>query len=399
MGKRVNNNKNMSDKFPLTIIDHETISADQLRRWLALHHTQGLGPITFLAIAKQQIDPLQLIENTKTSAISALNLGQKTRHSLLHPDWQAIDADLNWAQQPGCHIIPIVSSWYPTLLREIADPPVLLYVQGDAELLQYPQIAMVGSRNPSHYGQEAAFDFAKHLSSSGLIITSGMASGIDSYSHRGALAATGLTIAVSGTGLDMVYPANNKSLVNDILKDGALVSEYPIGTKPLAHNFPRRNRIISGLSLGTLVVEAAVQSGSLITAKQATEQGREVLAIPGSIHSPMSRGCHRLIRQGAKLVETGDDILQELGPMISQASTRLQNRADKSVDKLPPEQNSRKPFSSKQQQLLDCIQFEPVSIDTLVERSRLTPESISSMLVELEISGVVTSANGFYCRS
>ena len=354
--------------------------------------------MTLLTIA-EHTDPLQLVENYKAASSSALNLGKNTRQSLLNPDWQAIDADLNWAQQPGCHIIPVVSSWYPSLLREIPDPPVLLYVQGDAELLQYPQIAMVGSRNPSHYGQEAAFEFARHLSNAGLIITSGMATGIDSYSHRGALAATGLTIAVSGTGLDTVYPAKNKSLAEAILKDGALVSEYPIGSKPVPHNFPRRNRIISGLSLGTLVVEAAVQSGSLITAKQATEQGREVLAIPGSIHSPMARGCHQLIRQGAKLVETGDDILQELGPMISQLSARLQTRTINPVKHTLTNKASNTAISSKQQQLLDSLEFEPVSIDTLVERSRLTPESISSMLVELEINGLVTSANGFYSRA
>jgi len=375
------------------------MGAEQLRGWLALHHAQGLGPVTLLGIAQQQVNPLQLVENAKASASSRLNLGEKIRQSLQHPDWQAIDADLDWAQQSHCHIIPIVSSWYPSLLREITDPPILLYVQGDAELLQYPQIAMVGSRNPSHYGQEAAFDFAKHLSNAGLIITSGMATGIDSYSHRGALAATGLTIAVSGTGLDTVYPAKNKSLAEEILKEGTLVSEYPVGTKPVPHNFPRRNRIISGLSLGTLVVEAAVQSGSLITAKQATEQGREVLAIPGSIHSPMARGCHRLIRQGAKLVETGDDILQELGPMISQATIQLQKRNKNSSAIQQKESDQQTNLSSKQQHLLDCIQFEPVSIDMLVERSRLTPESISSMLVELELEGAVTSANGFYSRS
>ncbi len=387
----------MSDNFPLPVINHETISAEHMRCWLALHHAQGLGPITFLAIA-QQTDPLQLVENYRASASGTLNLGKSTQQSLLNPDWQAIDADLNWAQQPDCHIIPIVSSWYPSLLREIPDPPVLLYVQGDVELLQYPQIAMVGSRNPSHYGQEAAFDFAKHLSNAGLIITSGMATGIDSYSHRGALAATGLTIAVSGTGLDTVYPAKNKSLAEDILKDGALVSEFPIGSKPVPHNFPRRNRIISGLSLGTLVVEAAVQSGSLITAKQATEQGREVLAIPGSIHSPMARGCHQLIRQGAKLVETGKDILLELGPMISQASAKLQMQDRKTVKQALTNKEPTAALNPKQQQLLNSIEFEPVSIDTLVERSRLTPESISSMLVELEINGLVTSANGFYTR-
>jgi len=386
------------DKFPLSTTEHHAIDDDQLRRWLALHHAHGFGPATLKSIALQQINPEELVENVKSGLVSQFNLSDKTRQSLKHPDWETIDADIRWAQQSRCHLVPIISSWYPNQLREIADPPTLLYVQGDPDLLQYPQIAMVGSRNPSHYGQEAAFEFARHLSQAGLIITSGMASGIDSYSHRGALAASGLTIAVFGTGLDTVYPASNKSLAEEILREGTLVSEYPIGTKPLAHNFPRRNRIISGLSLGTLVVEAAVQSGSLITAKQATEQGREVLAIPGSIHNPMARGCHQLIRQGAKLVETGDDILQELAPMISRASLELKNTDSKNDSSKKTGDISNAALSSEQQKLLDCIQFEPVSIDTLVERSRLTPEAISSMLVELELSGAVTSAGGLYIR-
>jgi DNA processing protein len=392
----------MTDKFPLAILEHNSISAEQLRQWLALHHAPSFGPIKFLSIAEQHFDPLQLV-NSQQKLAATLKLSEKIQQSLKNPDWQSIDADLNWATQTDCHIIPIVSSWYPTLLREIADPPILLYVQGDPELLHFPQIAMVGSRNPSHYGQEAAFEFAKHLSNAGLIITSGMAMGIDSYSHRGAIAATGLTIAVAGTGLDRVYPAKNKPLAEEILRDGTIVSEYPIGTEPVPHNFPRRNRIISGLSLGTLVVEAAVQSGSLITAKQATEQGREVLAIPGSIHSPMARGCHRLIRQGAKLVETGDDILQELGPMISQAKGSLEKQSPK--NSLPDSRTVNDgrltvptSLTTDQQQLLKCIEFEPVSIDTLVERSRLTPESISSMLVELELGGIIRSSGGLYTR-
>lgn len=393
----------MSNKFILPILDHKSLSEEQLKHWLALHHADGLGPVTFLAIAEHHINPLEIVESPTTKLSSSLKLPEKTLRSIRHPDWQSIDADLEWASQSNCHIIPIVSSWYPNLLREIADPPILLYVQGDPELLQYPQIAMVGSRNPSHYGKEAAFEFAKHLANAGLIVTSGMATGIDSCSHRGALEASGLTISVWGTGLDMVYPAKNKSLAEDILKEGTLVSEYPIGTKPVAHNFPRRNRIISGMSLGTLVVEAAVQSGSLITAKQATEQGREVLAIPGSIHNPMARGCHRLIRQGAKLVETGDDILQELGSLISQSMAQLPSKNTKQENKSAHTDNTRQASSEilsiEQQRLLDCIEFEPVSIDALVERSRLTPESISSMLVELELHGAVNSNGGLYFRT
>lgn len=393
----------MAQNFPLPIIDHHKIDAEQVRQWLALHHAPGLGPVTFLSIAEQlassQTDPLQLVGDSQHKLARSLNLTEQTYTSLASPDWGAIDADVSWAAQDGCHIIPVVSSWYPQSLREIADPPLVLYAQGDPELLHYPQIAMVGSRNPSHYGKEAAFEFAKHLSNAGLIVTSGLALGIDSHSHRGALAGSGLTIAVFGTSLDRVYPAKNKILAKEILNEGSLVSEYRIGTQAVPHNFPRRNRIISGLSLGTLVVEAAVQSGSLITARQATEQGREVLAIPGSIHSPMARGCHQLIRQGAKLVETGDDILQELGPMISKATAALQKQPRKQHVSSPDVQLiPRVNLTSEQQQLLSCLEFDPVTIDTLVERSRLTPESISSMLVELELGGIVVSTGGQYSR-
>ena len=405
----------MPNSFPLPIVEHSEITTEQIRQWLGLHHAHGLGPITFLSLARQQIDPLQLLGNQQKSLFNKINLAQKTQQSLLNPDWQSIETDLRWAEQSNCHIIPIISSRYPEILREIADPPILLYVQGDPELLQFPQIAMVGSRNPSHYGKEAAFEFAKHLSNAGLIITSGMATGIDTDSHRGALAASGLTIAVSGTGLDRVYPAKNKTLAEEILREGTIISEYSIGTQPVAHNFPRRNRIISGMSLGTLVVEAAIKSGSLITAKQATEQGREVLASPGSIHSPMARGCHRLIRQGAKLVETGDDILQELGPMITQANKNISKNdnvthktapnnikvinTNPSDDVLETKVEIDPRLSIKQQQLLEYIEFEPISIDTLVQRSRLTPESISSMLVELELGGIITSSGGLYART
>jgi DNA processing protein len=258
---------------------------------------------------------------------------------------------------------------------------------------------MVGSRNPGHTGRETAFEFARHLSRAGLIINSGMAGGIDTESHRGALQGSGLTVAVTGTGLDIVYPAKNRPLAKQIAAQGALVSEYPVGTRPAAHNFPRRNRIISGLSAGTLVVEAALQSGSLITAKQAMEQGREVFAIPGSIHNPLAKGCHHLIRQGAKLVETGDDVLQELAPVIARhRHTALQPSNENLHHNKDLRATARKTIDARQQQLLDCMAYEPVSVDTLVQRSRLTPESISSMLVELELSGLITSSGGLYSR-
>jgi len=386
------------------ITKHEHISQQQLGHWLALHHAPGFGPAKLQAMLEHQVRPDQLLDNQflnnpPRSLFAQLGITDSTRRALRTPDQQAIDTDLSWAQQADCHIIPLISSWYPALLREIADPPILLFVRGDPELLQYPQLAMVGSRNPSHSGQETAFEFSRHLSQAGLIITSGMASGIDTASHEGALAGSGLSVAVAGTGLDRVYPAHNKQLAESILQQGTLVSEYSIGTPPLAQHFPRRNRIISGMSLGVLVVEAALQSGSLITARQATEQGREVFAIPGSIHNPLARGCHALIRQGAKLVETADDILQELASPIKAALTghvMLTTESRKHDSELASYPNSK--FSSAHKRLLACIEFEPVSIDTLVQRSRLTPESISSMLVELELCGIIKSSGGLYSR-
>jgi len=189
-------------------INQNDIDQEQLRFWLALHHAQGFGPAKLLALMEQNINPLDLLGDQQKTLFAHLSLPDKTRHSLVEPDWNAIDNDIKWSQQVNCHIVPITSSWYPTQLREIADPPILLFVQGDPEILRFPQLAMVGSRNPSHYGQENAFEFARHLSNAGLIISSGMASGIDTYSHRGALAGSGLTIAVAGTGLDRVYPAS-----------------------------------------------------------------------------------------------------------------------------------------------------------------------------------------------
>ncbi len=215
-------------------------------------------------------------------------------------------------QKSGTRLLPLSDPLYPPLLRQIPDPPIALFVRGDATLLSEPQLAMVGSRNPSVEGRRNAEEFAEYLAKCGLVITSGMALGIDAASHKGALKG-GKTVAVWGTGLDKAYPPRNRELAEEIIAKGVVVSEFPPGTPPLPTHFPRRNRIISGLAVGTLVVEAAKQSGSLITARLASEQGREVFAIPGSIHNPMARGCHRLLRDGAKLVESAGDILEETG--------------------------------------------------------------------------------------
>jgi len=238
------------------------------------------------------------------------------------------------------HILTLHDPAYPALLKEIADPPPLLFVRGDPAVLSRPQLGIVGSRNPTPGGRSLAEDFARSLSRCGLVVTSGMALGIDAAGHRGALRGGGTTLAVAGTGPDRIYPARHRDLARAIVEQGAIISEFAPGTPALPSNFPRRNRIISGLSLGVLVVEAACRSGSLITARLAAEQGREVFALPGSIHNPLARGCHHLIRQGAKLVEDIEDIVEELGPLAAVISHRSGDgeAGDKPAETLPADQ-------------------------------------------------------------
>jgi DNA processing protein len=274
-------------------------------------------------------------------------------------------------------------------LRQLPDPPALLYVHGDVSLLSEPQLAMIGSRNPTTSGQRTATEFAQYLASTGLIITSGLALGIDAASHQGALDVDMPTIAVMGTGLDRVYPARHRDLARRIAGQGALVSEFPIGTSPRAENFPQRNRIISGLSLGTLVVEAAKRSGSLITARHAGEQGREVFAIPGSIHNPLSRGCHHLIRQGAKLVETAQDVIDELCALATASSPSAPAAGSPAA---VPATDPLQDFEYRR--LLDAIGFHPTSVDQLVQDSGLTPAEVSSMLLQLELAGYIAAGPG-----
>jgi DNA processing protein len=312
----------------------------------------------------------------------------------LHKARRDIDRDRRWLEAEHHHFIPWHSESYPQLLHELSDPPVALYVHGNSDVLGLPQLAMVGARNPTPPGLQNAHDFAAHLARCGLAITSGLAIGIDTASHAGALDAGGVTIAVCGTGLDVPYPRSNASLANRIAERGALVSEFPLGTAPLKPNFPRRNRIICGLSLGTLVVEAALQSGSLITARLAAEQGREVFAIPGSIHSPLSRGCHRLIRQGAKLVETAEDIFEELRPLAGALAVR--EPARKPVDTQPKIAGL---LHKGHKILLDALGFEPAGVDLLVERTGLRADEVASMLLILELEGRVESyPGGLYIR-
>jgi DNA processing protein len=291
-----------------------------------------------------------------------------------------------WAQDPQNHLIAIGDNDYPELLGQISRPPSELFVRGEPGLLQMPALAIVGSRNPTQAGARNAFEFARHLGGMGFCIVSGLAEGIDTAAHRGALDAGAATVAFLGHGIDRVYPASNRDLAHEIAAHGALVSEFPLGTHPGRENFPQRNRLISGMSLGTLVVEAARRSGSLITARFAGEQGREVFALPGSIHNPLARGCHQLIRQGAKLVETADDIVAELAPL---ASHLLQNSLESTANESPANTDDEEYV-----QLKKYLSHDPIGVDELVNNSGLTIEQVSSMLLILELEGVVEPLSG-----
>lgn len=291
-------------------------------------------------------------------------------------DEARLEPALDWLSRPGNHLVTLADAYYPRRLLEIPDPPPLLYCKGKPELLNRPAIAVVGSRNATPQGEKTAEAFSEALSENGFCVISGMALGIDGAAHRGALRGKGSTIAAVGTGLDIVYPARHRQLAHEIAEQGLIVSEFALGTPSMAQNFPRRNRIISGLSRGCLVVEANLQSGSLITARLAAEQGREVFAIPGSIHSPVAKGCHQLIKQGAKLVDSIQDILEELG----EAPKPSLHLVDMNVAAPDP--------------LLTHMGHDPVTMDALIERSGLTAESLSSMLLVLELDGKIASLPG-----
>jgi DNA processing protein len=360
------------------------------RYWLALQQVPGLGARSISRLLGEFGSPRGLFEGARQGA-PGLDLKPEPLAWLRSPKWSTISKGLAWLEQPGHHLIPKGDSRYPDLLARITEPPPLLFLKGDPTLLSNPQIAIVGSRNPSHSGWKTAREFGRYLAATGIGITSGLATGIDAAGHQGALDADGITIAVAATGLDRVYPARHRKLAHRIAEQGALVSEFPPGTPARRHHFPLRNRIISGLSLGTLVVEAAKRSGSLITARQAVEQGREVFAIPGSIHNPLARGCHALIRQGAKLVESAQDVIEELGPLLSHL------RGSPPSEVAPPPDCAHE-WDTEYKRLLAGMGFEPLPIDLLIQRTGLTAESVSSMLLLLELEGYVSpSPGGRYC--
>ena len=365
---------------------NENLNPDALRCWLALQRVAGLSA-TALDALFQHFDSVQAVFSASRSALQAVLTGDQVPvvdAILRGPITSALAPTLAWLEQANHHVITFRDQNYPLLLREIARPPVVLFVVGDHQQLVTPQLAIVGSRNPTPSGLENAASFARALCHSGLTVTSGLALGIDGAAHEGALEAGGRTIAVLGSGVDQVYPSRHAKLATRIIENGALVSEFELGTAPKAGNFPRRNRIISGLSLGTLVVEAAIRSGSLITARCAAEQGREVFAVPGSIHAPQARGCHSLIRQGAKLVETAQDVIEEIGaltPLTRQPVSERQGQHSKIRD-------------PKMEELLNHLGYDPATIDTLVERRGMTADCISSMLLEMEVLGMVEARPG-----
>jgi len=366
---------------------------EEQRAWALLLRTPGINRER-VAHALQSVASAAELVRASDATLARLGIPDHARLALRTPDAVALDADLEWLDAPGHHLLPLTSTHFPPLLANTTGAPAALYVRGSTEALSTPQLAMVGSRNPTASGRETAFEFAAHLARCGLTITSGLAEGIDGASHRGALAAGGLTIAVCGTGLDRVYPEQHAELARAIAASGALVSEFPPRTPPRKEYFPQRNRIISGLSLGTLVVEAARQSGSLITARFASEQGREVFAIPGSIHSPLSRGCHRLLRDGAKLVEEANDILSELKIPLTAAAAALGTAPSKQ----PAHPAER--LDKEYEILLDALGFDALGVDALIERSGLKPDAVASMLLILELRGLVEARpGGRYCRS
>ena len=308
----------------------------------------------------------------------------------LAPDWLAADRALRWMQDGGT-ILTLGDPRYPSLLKEIDEPPPMLFVRGDPNWLAHPQIALVGSRNATPGGRETAHLLAGELSQCGFVITSGLARGIDAAAHAGALAVAGGTIAVSGTGIDRIYPRTNAALAREIAERGAVVSELPLGAPPRAGNFPRRNRIICGLAVGTVVVEAALNSGSLITARQTVELGREVFAVPGAIRNPLARGCHWLLRQGATLVETSEDVVAAL-PTYRLPSA---SKGKATAASLECGSKTLSPDSPHALVLNSCA-FEPTSVDSIAHNSGLTMNLLSSILLELELAGTVRSLPGGY---
>jgi DNA processing protein len=361
--------------------------ADEVLAWLALSRAPALD-ISSLRLAFDRLGGACGLINSSDAARRAAGVPAAASEFLGSEAAAPRAAERAWIKDPRHCVVPFTDPRYPRALRAVPLSPIALYVAGNADILNDPQLSIVGSRNPTAGGRDIAFDFAESLAACGLGITSGLAEGIDSAAHRGALAAQGITLAVLGSGVDVIYPRHNRALSEKILSQGALISEFPLGTPPRRENFPQRNRLIATLSLGTLVIEAARRSGSLITARLAGDHNRELFAVPGSIHSPLSRGCHELIRQGAKLTETAADVLSELD------FSAYLGRASAPATAPKPLPETAAGMDKEHKILLDALGFDPADLDMLVVRTGFKPEAVSSMMLILELEGHVQAAPG-----
>ena len=355
---------------------------DDIIDWLRLESASGVGPRTAHALLAAFGSPRAIFQ--AGYAALAAQVKPAVARSLCAPPSSSVlalaEATLAWSEHPAHHLLALGDPAYPEALSNIPDPPLLLYIKGRIGLLARPGLAIVGSRNATVQGKANAASFAAALSLGGVCVVSGLALGIDAAAHEGALRGPGSTIAVVGTGADLSYPARNRALSERIAAEGAIVSEYPLGTPPNAGNFPRRNRIISGLASGVLVVEAAAQSGSLITARVACEQGREVFALPGSIHAPLAKGCHKLIRDGARLVETVDEILEAMrvSPLAA----------------MPAAPRAAVPSETECTQLLAQLGHDPLEVDDLLAQTGLGIGQLSMGLLALELAGMIERLPG-----
>lgn len=349
--------------------------------FLALNRMPGIGPRMVVKLLKKWPNLSEMFTLTAQQLIQC-GLSEKITTIIKSFDFKTIEADWRWQENQNNYLLTWCDANYPTLLKEIHDPPFVLYATGDLDCLKQPLVAMIGTRKPSVTGAETAWQFAAQLATQGITIVSGLALGIDAQAHRGCLSVAGKTIAVMGTGIDCIYPYRHRQLAEQISDNGLLISEFPLNTSPNAGHFPRRNRIISGLSSTILVVEAAIRSGSLITARLALEQNRDVLAIPGSIYNPQAKGCHLLLQQGARLVTTCDDVLDELGMTHATPEIIKPNLA----------------LASMNTNLVKCIGYEITTIEQIIVRSGLNHTEVVCGLAELELAGMVEAVPGGYMR-
>ncbi len=402
---------------------------DELESWIKLWRVSGIGSKKFQLLLNSFDTPAAALAANSSQLVQA-GLSSKVANSICdQKNTDSAKPDLEWLNaSDNHHIVTLHCPEYPQRLKQIDDAPALLYVHGNLSILKDPQLGIVGSRNPTQSGHNNAYEFAKHLATTGLCITSGLALGVDGAAHQGAIDGEGPTIAVIATGVDRVYPAKHRELAHKIVENGAIVSEFPIGTHPDSRHFPRRNRIISALSYGVLVVEAALKSGSLITARLAMEQNREVFAIPGSIHNPLAKGCHQLIRQGAKLVETAEDILEEMSALIDlndHSSSSHQSSNSNFISQKPSVESETSrtvtnddhysktksdeiassdtqidgSLDQEQKTLLNAMGFDPISIDQLVLSTDFDAATIAAMLLMLELQNYVSgNGGGTYTR-